>query len=119
MKRVDALRSLMGCGIQRVDIMADFDGDPIVIDAGMAIKLYSYLDEDLCDPKAELQKPKEKQQKPKEKQRRTRRVEIDMGKVHALHNAGWTYEKIADEVDVNVNTLYARLKEERDENNAQ
>jgi hypothetical protein len=35
---------------------------------------------------------------------------IDIGKVQALRNAGWTLEKIADEVGVSVSTIYNMLK---------
>lgn len=38
---------------------------------------------------------------------------IDTGKVHALHDAGWSYEKIAlEELDCSPATLMKRLKEE-------
>lgn len=119
MKRVDALRSLMGSGIQRVDLMADFDGEPINIDAGMAIKLYNYLDEDLYDPKEDPQKPKDEQQKPKAVAPIPKKVvagsekrkKLDDGKMLALRRAGWTYKKISDEMHCSEQTVINHIKD--------
>ena len=123
MKRVDALRSLMGSGIQRVDLMADFDGEPINIDAGMAIKLYNYLDEDLCDPKDEQQKPKAKRPIPKkakpvseDKADPPRRGKIiDAGKLLALARQGWKAPQIAEELNCSEATVYNYLKKCKEE----
>ena len=45
------------------------------------------------------------------KQGGTDRRMIDMGKVHALKNAGWSVKKIAEEIGSREATIYARLKE--------
>lgn len=45
------------------------------------------------------------------KKRKAARKEIDWGKVRALRDAGWSYEKIAEEMRVSVVTLYNRRKE--------
>lgn len=39
---------------------------------------------------------------------------IDMGKVHALKDAGWSVKKIAEEMGVSQGMIYERLKEERE-----
>lgn len=48
------------------------------------------------------------------KQGGTDRRMIDMGKVHALKNAGWSVKKIAEEMGTSQATIYDRLKEERE-----
>lgn len=57
-------------------------------------------------PKKEVKKPK---------------LELDMGKVIALRNAGWSVKKIADEMRCSEPTIWNRLKElkeqEEDDNN--
>lgn len=40
--------------------------------------------------------------------------ELDMGKVRALRNAGWTFNKIGDEMGVSSQTIANRLKAEDD-----
>ena len=123
MKRVDALRSLMGSGIQRVDLMADFDGEPINIDAGMAIKLYNYLDEDLpeaaptcCQPgkAVDVWADPESDQKESEKVKPVRK-RIDAGKVVALYKAGWKQKDIAEEIGCYESTISTCLKKARAE----
>ena len=39
------------------------------------------------------------------------RKNLDMGKVRALRDAGWTFDKIADEMGVSPQTIANRLKE--------
>lgn len=43
----------------------------------------------------------------------TNKKNIDMGKVHALLDGGWSVPKIADELGVSNQTIYNRLEEER------
>lgn len=40
------------------------------------------------------------------------RKELDMGKVGALHRAGWSLAKIADEMGVSIGTLQKRIRQE-------
>lgn len=123
MKRIDALRSLMGDGIQSVDLYVDFNGAPTRVRADLAIKLYDYLAEDLCDPKEDPQKPKEKLDERKADKPipekvvagSQKREKIDMGKLIALAKAGRTKEWIADEMGVSVATVYNYLKKAREE----
>lgn len=49
------------------------------------------------------------------KQGGTDRRMIDMGKVHALKNAGWSVKKIAEEMGTSQATICDRLKEEREQ----
>ena len=53
------------------------------------------------------------------KQGGTDRRMIDMGKVHALKNAGRSVKWIADDMGVSEATIYARLKEEREKEEEQ
>lgn len=43
------------------------------------------------------------------------KIELDMGKVHALKDSGWSFSEIAKEMGVSEQTIRNRLKE--DENN--
>lgn len=51
-----------------------------------------------------------------EPKKTNKKIPLDMGKVKALGEAGWTVEKIADDMKVSPATIYARLKEERESN---
>lgn len=44
-----------------------------------------------------------------------KRKPLDMGKVRALRDAGWTLEKIADEMGVSAPTISSRLNKEKQE----
>lgn len=46
--------------------------------------------------------------KPKQK---TKKKEVDVGKIKALSKAGWSVEKIADEMRIGKSTIYKKLKE--------
>ena len=48
----------------------------------------------------------------KTKRKAVNRVEIDMPKVHALLDAGWSYYKIGEKFGVSGQTISNRLKEE-------
>lgn len=123
MKRIDALRSLMGGGIRSVDLYVEVNGAPTRVNADMAIKLYDYLAEDLCEPKAEQQKPKDKLDERKADKPipekvvagSKKRVAIDEGKLIALAKAGRTNEWIADEMGVSVATVYNHLRKAKAE----
>lgn len=70
-----------------------------------------------CPVKAEPDEPVI-EKRPK-KQGGTDRRMIDMGKVHALKNAGWSVKKIAEEMGTSQATIYDRLKEEREQMEAE
>ena len=50
---------------------------------------------------------KEKKEVPKDKKR------VDHGKVNALHKAGWSAAKIADEMGISVATVYNHIDKEQ------
>ena len=52
---------------------------------------------------------------PKEEKKSTRKIELDMGKVKALRDAGWTLKEIDDEMHVAPSTISNKLKEEGEE----
>ena len=120
MKRGDFFKQMMqekGIKGMSIDLCIGPD-DHHNLSMDTAIAAWEALDQEIYqDPKADLCEPKEEQQKPKANGRQ--RINIDMGKVHALHKAGWTYEAIAEELGCSAGTISMRLKEERDEDNAQ
>lgn len=64
----------------------------------------------MMQPKAVVQEepPKaEVKAKPKPKKKK----EVDVGKIKALNKAGWSVEKIADEMRIGKSTVYKKLKE--------
>lgn len=64
----------------------------------------------MMQPKAVVQEepPKaEVKAKPKPKKKK----EVDVGKIRALNKAGWSVEKIADEMRIGKSTVYKKLKE--------
>ena len=118
MKRIDAIKKLM-TGAEDVMIRLK-DGTGYY--CRELVKLYAYLDAELCDPKEDPQKPKEKLDERKVKPipekvvaGSQKREKIDMGKLIALAKAGRTKEWIADEMGVSVATVYNYLKKAREE----
>ena len=87
------------------DLIADCDG----ADANYIIGINDmgrYLAEQCKDaPNPEHQQEKKS----------TRKIELDMGKVKALRDAGWTLKEIADEMHVAPSTISNKLKEEGEE----
>lgn len=91
--------------------------------ANFADYMPSYLDKELKDIICLVDVPDEPAQTEKyepviekrpKKQGGTDRRMIDMGKVHALKDAGWSVKKIAEEMGVSQGMIYERLKEERE-----
>lgn len=80
----------------------------------------AYLDEILDGLVCLAEVPDEPaiEKRPK-KQGGTDRRHIDMGKVHALKDAGWSVKKIAEEMGVSQGMIYERLKEEREKEEEQ
>ena len=85
----------------------------------------AYLDDVLANVicLAEVPDGKEREPAKEEPRKRTKgkmgaltRIEVDMGKVHALLDAGWSIKKVADEMRVSQATIYDRLREEREAN---
>lgn len=59
---------------------------------------------------AELIKLMTAEPKKVQKKEPTNKKELDMGKVKALRKAGWTLEKIADEMGCSAQTIANKLK---------
>ena len=66
-------------------------------------------------PKEETEKPVKVEAnpelKPKKQRKAINRKELDMGKVKALRAAGWSFDKIADEMGCAPQTIANHLKE--------
>ena len=63
----------------------------------------------MMQPKAVVQEePPKAVKKPKTK---PKKKEVDVGKIRALNKAGWSVEKIADEMRIGKSTVYKKLKE--------
>ena len=56
--------------------------------------------------------------KPKKKPRQNK-ADIDMPKVHALQNAGWSLDKVGDEFGVSGQTIANHLKAEKEAGNGE
>lgn len=96
--------------------------------ANFADYMPSYLDKELkniiClvdvpDEPVQTEEYKPVIEKRPKKQGGTDRRHIDMGKVHALKDAGWSVKKIAEEMGVSQGMIYERLKEEREKEEEQ
>lgn len=87
------------------DMIADCDGADTNYIIGLN-DMGRYLAEQCQDAPA----PEPKKEGTKKK------IDIDMGKVKALHGAGWTLKEIADEMHVAPSTISNKLKEEGEEN---
>lgn len=72
-----------------------------------AIKRTIILLLDEPDPKPAKAKPEEKKTEPKKK-----RKPFDTGKMRVLLEGGWDVPKIADEMGVTTQTIYAHMKKE-------
>ena len=87
------------------DLIADSDGASIDYIVGIN-DMGRYLAEQCKDaPTPESQQEKKS----------TRKIELDMGKVKALRDAGWTLKEIAEEMHVAPSTISNKLKEEGEE----
>ena len=64
----------------------------------------------MMQPKAVVQEePPKAVKKPKAPAKKKK--EVDVGKIRALNKAGWSVEKIADEMRIGKSTVYNKLKE--------
>lgn len=71
------------------------------------IKLLEGFTNEMKAPDVEMRAPEKKE--PDHKSPGARKT-LDMGKVRALRKAGWTLDKIADEMGVSTSTIANRLK---------
>jgi len=102
MKRIEAFRHLMK--IDNIVIKVEWGG--ITLPSDYLVKIYDYLSEDFPvdgpEPEKRVRIPKENVHKAKEPKARRK---LDVGKMIALRNAGWTYAKIADEMGCATQTV--------------
>jgi hypothetical protein len=62
-----------------------------------------------AEPPAEVKKPERKKPRTKATKKPGNRKELDMGKITALRDAGWSIPKIADEMGVSAPTIRKHL----------
>lgn len=65
--------------------------------------------ESQAEPPAEVKKPERKKPRTKATKKPGNRKELDMGKITALRDAGWSIPKIADEMGVSAPTIRKHL----------
>lgn len=104
MKRGQVLKTLLKHIGPESGVVIMIEDQPIPIET--AVKIWEKLDEDRQDCSVGEPEPKEE---PKPKQTATKKP-LDDGKILALRNAGWTLEKIADEMNCSVQTVANHLE---------
>ena len=82
----------------------------VVLIAENMVKFIPCVEKEEKQAKAPV--PKKKAPDPR---KQNNRKELDMGKVKALRTAGWSLEKIADEMGVSAQTIANRLKAQEGE----
>lgn len=122
MTRGEALKTLIKGLKDDIPFFMTIDQDMNMISADMAIAIWEKLSEDIpntlhpkkVEPKKEPKKvepvkvkvPKE----PKPVKEEPKRKPLDDGKIKALRKAGWSLEKIADEMGCSAQTVSNHLK---------
>ena len=86
------------------NIIIQIDDDSNMIPADAAIRIWEQLNETISEDKKET-KTKAEPADPKRKK-------LDTPKMIALRNAGWTYEKIADEMGCSPQTVINHIRKE-------
>ena len=107
MRRGDALKQFL-LGMDELNILLEIDDDLNVIPADVALRIWNYLNEVVQDEKKE-EKKTEAGQKEKAK---VERKKLDTPKMIALRKAGWTYDKIADEMGCSTQTVINHIKKQ-------
>ena len=112
MKKGEVLKSLLSddSGL-KVKMTVQFRGVPEPIDADIAIKIWQQLNAiaDKPDQDPVQEDPKPKKEKPADAKKTKKK--LDDGKMLALRKAGWTYEKIADEMGCSTQTVINHIKD--------
>lgn len=101
MRRGDALKDFI-TGTSELNIMIEIDNDLNMIPAETAVRIWEYLNEQTCEEKKQKKEEQKQEQKPKKL--------LDTPKMVALRKAGWTYEKIADEMGCSIQTVINYIK---------
>lgn len=109
---VDAVKRVING--HRVYIMFEIDPQTTIEDLGFADGFLIEEEDPQPDPKPEPE-PKTKPEpkaKPKTEPKKSGPTGIDHGKLIALHKAGWSIEKIADEMDCTTTTVRNHIRQE-------
>lgn len=109
---VDAVKRVING--HRVYIMFEIDPQTTIEDLGFADGFLIEEEDPQPDPKPEPE-PKTKPEpkaKPKAEPKKSGPTGIDHGKLIALHKAGWSIEKIADEMDCTTTTVRNHIRQE-------
>ena len=101
MKRGEALKQFM-TGMKDLNVMIEIDNDMNVIPAEAAIRIRERLNELIPEVKKEVQ--------PKQAPKASKGKKLDTPKMVALRKAGWTYDKIADEMGCSTQTVINHIK---------
>ena len=107
MTRGQSLRRLIkGSGM---NIMIRFEGIDEAIPAETAIRIWEQLNVDADLPKQDPAHVDPQKEKPADVKKTKKK--LDDGKMLALRKAGWTYEKIADEMGCSTQTVINHIKD--------
>ena len=94
-----------------LELSQDLAGTSLELNENLARTLMEPLqDEPKPEPKKTASKPAPKKTAPKKNTK-----PIDKGKIGALHRAGWSASKIADEMKLGLSTVYKIIKEIQEE----
>lgn len=115
----DALKRLLGATkIEDEFLLMIVNDDLDTVGASDAVRIWEKLNEELPEPEpAPKKEPKPKKVErvkldPPEKEKPKKK--LDDGKMLALRRAGWSYEKIADEMGCATQTVINHIKEKED-----
>ena len=102
---------IRGLHIEELIIDTDPEETSLELTENLAVTSQEPLqDEPKPEPKKTASKPAPKKTAPKKNTK-----PIDKGKIGALHRAGWSAAKIADEMKLGLSTVYKIIKEIQEE----
>ena len=119
MTRGEALKSLIKGLKDDIPFFMTIDQDMNMISADMAIAIWEKLSEDIPNTLHPKKEPAPKKVEPvkvkvpkeaKPVKEEPKRKPLDDGKIKALRKAGWSLEKIADEMGVSAQTVSNHLR---------
>ena len=110
MKRGEALKQFMA-GVDGLNIMIEIDNDMNVIPADAALRIWEHLNQDIPEEKEE-KKLQVTITQPVTVMKQKKRKKLDRPKMIALRKAGWTYDKIADEMGCSTQTVINHIKKQ-------
>ena len=111
MTRGESLKRLIrGSGMH---IMVRFDGIDDAIDATVALQIWEQLSLEAAEPVKQdpVNKEAPKQKQAPDQKAAGKKKPLDDGKMLALRKAGWSYEKIADEMGCSIQTVINHIKD--------